>query len=102
MTEFKQNYSFIISFQNRDLIRVKKSLDSLQNQTIQNFEVIFVNYGSYENVTAELETLLLNYSFCKYIYTETRGLLWNKCVALNIGINNSTGENIIISDIDII
>ncbi len=95
-------YSFIISFRDRDLMRVARSLDSLQQQTQQNFEVVFVNYGSSSALSEELKILLSRYKFCNYIYSETRGLLWNKCIALNIGIFAARGENVIISDIDII
>lgn len=95
-------YSFIIPFRNRDLLRVKTSLDSLKLQTIQNFEVIFVNNGSDEKITHEIEQLVNGYSFCCYFYTETRGLFWNKANALNLGLMHAKGDYIIITDIDLI
>lgn len=95
-------FTFLIAYKNRDIRRVQNCLNSIIEQTIQNFEVIFVDYGSEENVRAEIEPLMKNYSFCHYIYTEARGLLWNKPNALNIGLKYAQGEYIIIADIDLI
>ena len=96
------NFSFIVGFRNRDYQRVRNSLDSLNKQTIGNFEVIFVNYGSDEQITFEIEHLLKNYPFCRYIYTETRGLVWSRANALNAGLKLAIGKYVIFSDIDLL
>ena len=95
-------FSFIIGYRNRDYQRVKNSLDSLARQKEQNFEVVFVNYGSDEQITSEIEHLVKNYSFCKYIYSETRGMVWSRAHALNTGLRLSEGEYVIFSDIDLL
>ena len=95
-------YSFIIGYRNRDLKRVKNSMDSIARQDGQNFEVVFVNYGSDEQITSEIEHLVKNYSFCKYIYSETRGMVWSRAHALNIGLKSASGDYVIFSDIDLL
>jgi glycosyltransferase involved in cell wall biosynthesis len=95
-------FSIIIGFRNREYKRVKYSLDSLARQEEQNFELIFVDYGSKPNISAKIRRLVESYKFTTYIYTETRGFLWNKSEALNIGIMHAKGEYIVIADVDLI
>jgi glycosyltransferase involved in cell wall biosynthesis len=38
--------TIVYAFRNRDVLRVKASLDSLQQQTHSDFKVVFVDYGS--------------------------------------------------------
>lgn len=94
--------SIIIGFKNRDIERVINTLNSFEGQTDKKFELIFVNYGSEEKLTVELEITLSSYSFIKYVYVESRGLIWNRSHALNIGILRATGDLIVFSDIDLI
>ena len=100
--EIKRKFSFIIGFRNRDYQRVKNSLDSLARQKEQNYEVVFVNYGSDEQITSEIEHLVKNYPFCRYIYSETRGMVWSRAHALNIGLRLAQGDYVIFSDIDLL
>ncbi|WP_373056903.1 glycosyltransferase family 2 protein [Zunongwangia sp. H14] len=94
--------SIIYAFRDRDLERVKLSLDSLHKQYLQNFEVIFVDYGSEESISTQVEYILKEFDFCCYFYLHTSQKLWNKSRALNFGIKNSTTNNIFIADIDLL
>jgi hypothetical protein len=79
--------SIVIGFKDREISRVKNSLDSLslQNSDI-NFEVIFVDYGSEEECSNQLLLLMHNFSFVKYVKVNSRGWFWNRSHALNIGV----------------
>lgn len=103
MKDNKPFFSFLTTFRNRSLEHLKRNLDAIQEQSYQNFEVIFVNSGSEENTTKDLEKLLTNYDFITtYIYTETRGYDWNKSHALNISISGINNKVLIINDIEVI
>ena len=95
-------FSIVVAFKNRDQKRVQFFLDSLKWQTENDFQLIFINQGSDDNVTTWLELLLPNYHFVKYIHNFTQGYLFNKSNALNIGINAAEGKYIVIADIDIV
>lgn len=98
----KMEISIIYGFRNRELERVQRSLNSLRDQSDQQFKVIFVDYGSDEKLSAALRTLLEQYPFCSYIYNETRGMPWNRAHALNTGIKLAETEYVFTSDVDVI
>jgi glycosyltransferase involved in cell wall biosynthesis len=95
-------YSIIYIYRNRDMDRIYRSLTSLKNQTMKEFEVIFVDYGSDHEYSNQLIKLLNEFSFCKYVYVNTIGQYFNKSHALNIAIKNSNSEYIITCDVDMI
>lgn len=95
-------FSIIVAYRNRDLFRVKNSLESLANQKLKDFELIFVDYGSELEIVEELKKLVEAYSFAKYIYNDTRGMFWNRAHALNTGITIASAEKAILWDIDLI
>lgn len=97
-----RSLSLIYAFRNRDLQRIRLSMDSLKMQVFQDFEVIFVDYGSNRETAVELEKLLGDYNFVKYFYLSVENLLWNKSKALNYGILQSAGEFVFIADADLI
>lgn len=94
--------TIIYANRNRDLKRIKASLDSLEGQSAQNFEVVFVDYGSDSILVKELRKLKANYSFVKFFFLEVSQLLWNKSKALNFGITQASTSNIFIADVDLI
>ncbi len=94
-------FTIITAFRNRDLLRVKNSLDSLAAQTYADFEFIFVDYGSDLDVSAQVKPLVESYPFARYIYAETRGMFWSRAHSLNIGIRLSVGNICILWDIDL-
>lgn len=97
-----EKVTFIYCFKDRDLERVKLSLDSLAAQKDQYFKVIFVDYGSEEHLASQVRQLTGNYPFVRHIYNDTRGMLWNRSHALNTGIRLSETEYVFTSDIDMI
>lgn len=94
--------SIIYSNRNRDVKRIKASLESLQRQSVADFEVIFVDYGSDLTLTGEYKELLSVFSFVKFFPLEVSQLLWNKSRALNFGIKRATFPYIFIADVDLI
>lgn len=94
--------SILFAFRNREPIRVKRCLDSLAMQTHTNFEVIFVDTGSELVLAAEIKKLVESYDFASYIYTDTRGLYWNKAEAINIAADQAKAEFLLSTDIDMI
>lgn len=94
--------TIVIGYRNREAIRVKRCLDSLNNQSWKKFTVIFVDYGSFPEISIEIEKVVNQYPFCQYVYNETRGMVWNRAHALNSGIRLSESEYVMTTDIDFI
>jgi glycosyltransferase involved in cell wall biosynthesis len=94
--------SIIVGFKNRDLLRIKNSLDSIFQQTNLSFEVIFIDYGSDEVISTGAKNLVNSYPFTKYIYAHTNGWFWNRAHALNIGFKHAKNDIILYYDIDLI
>lgn len=98
----KEFISIIYANRNRDIKRIKASLDSLAIQNNQNFKVIFVDYGSEKPLVESLGLLMESYRFVTYCTLETARLLWNKSRALNYGIKKAGSPYIFIADVDLI
>jgi len=90
----------IYANRNRDLKRIKASLDTLKRQSAQNFEVVFVDYGSEEPLVHNLKQLCNSYEFVTPYVLPVSQLLWNKSKALNYGISKSKSPYIFIADVD--
>ena len=60
--------SIIYAFRNRDVERVQLSMESLHAQKFQNFEVVFVDYGSEAETAAKVQKTLKNFEFARYLY----------------------------------
>jgi glycosyltransferase involved in cell wall biosynthesis len=97
-----ERITIIYANRNRDIKRIKASLDTLNRQSYQNFEVVFVDYGSNPNLVRELRELLADYGFLKFFSLEVSQLLWNKSKALNFGIKQANFPYIFIADVDLI
>jgi len=91
-----------ITYRNRDLIIVKKCLDSLNIQTDKNFIVHLVDYGSNNNFSLALNNLVKNYSFIELIYVSTQKQLWNKSRAINIALKQCNTDYFFVADVDMI
>jgi len=94
--------TIIYPFKNRELQRIKKSLDSLVNQYNKDFSVVFVDYGSDFEIAASVKELLKQYEFVKYIYSFHNNQPWSRAKAINIGLRFVETEYVFIADIDII
>ena len=95
------HFSIITAFRNRDANRVKNSLNSLAAQQYTDFELIFIDYGSSPEITAQVKPLVDSYSFAQYILTDTFGMYWSRAHSLNIGIKMAQGDICILWDIDL-
>lgn len=94
--------SVIYANRNRDAKRIKASLNSLKQQIMGGFEVIFVDYGSEQSLVEEYHKLVSDYEFVRFFSLEVSQLLWNKSKALNYGITKAEGKYIFIADVDLI
>lgn len=94
--------SIIYSYRNLDCTRLKLSLESLEKQNNINFEVILVDYGSSKFFKEAVQKLTSQFSFVRYIYTNTEYQIWSRSRALNIGIKESKFNIIFSSDVDMI
>lgn len=71
---------------------IERAIDSVLNQTYNNFELLVVDDGS----TDETEDIISNYPDIKYLKQENSGV----ASARNLGIKNSTGDYIAFLDSD--
>jgi hypothetical protein len=94
--------TLIYPYRNRNIEHVKRSLDSLKNQTLLDFNVQFVDYGSAVEIASSLESLLKNYDFVNYQYYPTQFQPWNKSIALNSVIKELDEGFCFIADVDMI
>lgn len=101
MTESKQ-ITIIFANRNRDAKRIRTSLKSLEKQRLQNFEVVFVDYGSIESLANEIRSLTAEFDFLRFYHFEVAQLLWNKSKAINYGILQARAPYIFVADVDII
>ncbi len=89
-------------YRNRELERVKRSLDSLMAQNNQEFKVVFIDYGSSEKIASEVVNLISYYSFVTYYYSYCTLQLWSRAKAINVGLQFVTTDFVFIADIDMI
>jgi hypothetical protein len=94
--------SFIIGFRNRDLKRVRSFIESVAAQTLSNFELIFLDYGSEPSLAEKVKTEVESYSFAHYHYIDTRGQNWNRGRCLNEAATRATGTHIFTCDVDFV
>ena len=94
--------TILYAYRNREISRVKRSLDSLASQTKQNFNVIFVDYGSKKETASEIKELVKHFSFCNYHYLFSELQPWNKSKAFNYVLKNLDSEYCFTADVDMI
>jgi len=94
--------TLIYPYRNRDLERLKNSLDSLKNQTVSDFKVFFVDYGSDEKKAKMVELLCGEFGFVTYKFYSTQFQPWNKSKALNSVIKNLITGYCFVADVDMI
>ena len=94
--------TILYPYRNRDLERIKRSLDSLVVQTDQRFKVLFLDYGSSPKQASQVEQLIISYSFADYIYTYATLQPWSRAKALNVGLQIIATDFVFTADIDMI
>ena len=94
--------TILYPYRNRELERVKRSLDSLVQQTNRNFKVLFVDYGSKKDIAVKIKPIVEKYTFCSYYYLYTELQPWNKSKALNFAIKRIKGQYCFVTDVDMI
>ena len=94
--------TILYPFRNRELFRVKNSLNSLAIQSNLNFKVLFVDYGSSPKIATEVKNLLNEYDFVDYLYSYHIEQPWSRSKAINIGLKNVKTDFVFIADIDLL
>lgn len=94
--------SIIYTYRDRDVKRVKRSLESLEKQNNKDFQVYFVDYGSGTTFSEQIQSLCVQYDFVVYNYCYTQFQPWNKSRALNSVIKNLKTEFCFVADVDMI
>lgn len=94
--------TIVYPFRNRELERVKRSLDSLCLQSNLEFKVVFIDYGSDIRIANQVKELLKDYSFVDYKYLFTQNQPWNKSKAINFALSEINSSFCFVADIDII
>ncbi|PBI89463.1 putative glycosyl transferase [Flavobacterium sp. ACN2] len=94
--------TIIYPYRDRESERVKRSLDSLKEQTNSDFEVLLVDYGSNLSCASIIKDLISNYKFAKYLYNYSGFQPWSRAKAINIGLKKTTTEYIFTADVDMI
>jgi len=95
-------FSIIVPYRNKEILSVRRCIDSLAKQSNKDFEFCFVDFGSDAHFAKEIKSLCQEYDFAKYIHSQTQGWFWNRSYALNTGIRHAQGDYIITIDIDMI
>lgn len=90
----------VYPYRNRDLKRIRFSLNSLAVQTNTNFQVHFVDYGSDKNHAQEVQLLVPSYAFASYRYIYCAKTMWNKSHALNIVLQDLREGQFFVADVD--
>jgi glycosyltransferase involved in cell wall biosynthesis len=94
--------TLVLTNRNRDLQIVKNCLESLHNQTKNEFKLFFVDYGSNLDYLVELKDLMLNYDTVNLILCPVNDQLWNKSRAINIALRQSQTSHFLVGDVDLI
>ena len=94
--------SIIYPYRNRNVKHVQKALDSLKRQSVMDFKVYFVDYGSETDIATKVRALADTYSFVNYQYHPTHFQPWNKCKALNSVIKTLHDGYGFVADVDMI
>ena len=91
------SYSFIIPIYNNKILAIKRCVESIVNQKIEEYEIIVINDGSSDTeLNNYCENELKKVKNLKYFYEENAG----SAVARNLGLNHVTCDYIVFVDAD--
>ncbi|PTX44064.1 glycosyl transferase family 2 [Christiangramia gaetbulicola] len=94
--------TLIFTYRNRDLERLKRSLDSLCIQTDSDFEAYLIDYGSEREIAEKVKDFSKSYKFLTYKYHPCFLQPWNKSRAINSVVKDLNSEFCFVADIDMI
>src|SRR5436190_17877142 len=94
--------TILYTYKDKDVEKVKKSLDSLSSQTNNDFKVLFVDFGSNSVYSTELQDVLKKYPFVKHLYSHHLCQPWSRSKAINIGLRDIDTSYVFIADIDML
>lgn len=94
--------TLVLTNRNRELRIIKNCLNSLAAQSVREFNVILVDYGSDFGFVDELSQLVAQYSFVKLICCPVQAQLWNKARAINIALQQCITSHFLVGDIDML
>ncbi|MCU0448106.1 MAG: glycosyltransferase [Microscillaceae bacterium] len=94
--------SILVIYRNRAIDLVERCLKSLAKQTFEDWELIFLDYGSDSTYSDEVKNMVQKYDSMHYHYAATQGWYWNRAQAINQGLLLVKGQFVLILDIDIL
>lgn len=94
--------TILYPYRNRELSRIKRSLDSLSKQSNQDFKMLLVDYGSEFTIAKSVKELLSEYNFAEYFYSYHCNQPWSRAKAVNIGLKLIATTYVFVADIDMI
>lgn len=94
--------TIIFAYRDREVERVRLALTTLEEQTDQGFEVLFIDYGSHPEKAEQVKSMVREFNFVSYHYIGHPGLIWNKSKALNYGIKMTNTAYVVTADVDIL
>lgn len=94
--------TILYPYRDRELSRVKRSLDSLSKQSCLDFKVLFVDYGSEFKKAEEVKELLSKYDFAEYFYSYHFIRPWSRAKAVNIGLRLVSTPYVFVADVDML
>ncbi|GIZ07455.1 glycosyltransferase family 2 protein [Flavobacterium sp. UMI-01] len=94
--------TIVFTYRNREISTVEKCLNSLAKQTVADFKVVVVDYGSEIRFATDLKQLIELYDFVELISCPVQGQLWNKSRAINMALQQATTPYFFVGDIDML
>lgn len=95
--------TIVYPYRNREIKRLQRSIDSLFQQSNQNFKLCVIDYGSDQKSNEEIKSIIQKFDFGTYEYLYTEGQPWSKSKALNYGLRQLvTTPYFFVADVDII
>ncbi len=97
-----EQLTIVVAFRDRDTERIRHFLDSLAKQTNTDFRLLFIDYGSSSYTAEKARGVVEGYAFCEYIYSDTRGYVWNISQARNTGARLVQSPYLMTTDVDMV
>lgn len=89
-------------YKDKEVARVKRSLDTLLSQTHSGFKVLLVDFGSGRDKSLEIQNILKQYPFADYLYSYHLHQPWSRAKSINIGLRQINTPYVFVADIDML